>query len=62
MDTSDTLIVIFFCLACFGIYWAPTIIALNRHHRQTGAIAALNLLGGWTVIGWIAAMVWSLTN
>jgi Superinfection immunity protein len=28
----------------------------------TAAICALNLLLGWTVIGWIAALVWALTN
>lgn len=29
--------------------------------RNAGAIFVLNLLLGWTVIGWIVALVWALT-
>ena len=39
----------------------PVIVAGVRGHRQVVAIAALNLLLGWTVLGWIIALVWSLT-
>ena len=43
-------------------YFLPGIVATLRGHRQTAAIWALNVLLGWTVIGWIASFVWSLTN
>lgn len=43
------------------IYFAPFIVACGRGHHQTIAIFALNLLLGWTVLGWIVAIVWSLT-
>ncbi|MBI5014363.1 MAG: superinfection immunity protein [Deltaproteobacteria bacterium] len=39
----------------------PAGIAHQRHHHQLGAIAALNLLLGWTVLGWIGALVWAFT-
>lgn len=42
-------------------YFVPTIVAGARRHHNQGAIFALNLLLGWTVIGWIAALVWALT-
>ncbi len=42
-------------------YFIPTIVALVRKHHNAGAICALNILLGWTVLGWIAAFVWSLT-
>jgi hypothetical protein len=42
-------------------YLAPTAIAYHRHHHQTLAIGALNVLLGWTVIGWIAAFIWACT-
>lgn len=42
------------------IYFIPTIIAFSAERRQRVAIAALNFVGGWTLIGWIAAFVWSL--
>ena len=42
-------------------YFLPTIIAILRKKRNAGAVAVLNLLLGWTVIGWIVALVWALT-
>lgn len=43
-----------------GLYLLPTLIAVHRQHRNSLAIAVLNLLAGWTFIGWIAAIVWAL--
>jgi len=43
-------------------YFVPSIIAFVRHHHNQWAIFALNLLLGWTVLGWIGAFVWSLTR
>lgn len=42
-------------------YIIPTIIAAVRGHHNVGAIAALNFLLGWTFLGWVVALVWSLT-
>ena len=41
------------------VFLLPTIIAVLRHKRNTTVILVLNLLGGWTVIGWIIALVWA---
>jgi hypothetical protein len=38
------------------LYLAPT--WFGRAKRDSMAIFALNLLGGWTVVGWVAALVW----
>ena len=43
------------------LYFIPSVVAAMRHHHQTGPIVALNLLLGWTLLGWVAALVWSLT-
>ncbi len=43
------------------LYLAPAGVAALRGKRNFAAIATLNLLLGWTVIGWIAALVWALT-
>ncbi len=40
----------------------PSIIAGARKHQNTTAILAINLLFGWTLIGWGGALIWSLTN
>lgn len=47
-------------LICSFLYFLPTIIAIRRGHRATG-IFVLNLLFGWTVIGWIAMLAWAFT-
>jgi hypothetical protein len=44
-----------------GIYIAPFVIAVVRDHHRSPWIGLLNLAAGWTVAGWIAALVWSLT-
>lgn len=43
------------------LYFLPTFIANERRHHQGAAIFVLNLLLGWTAIGWIAALIWSAT-
>jgi hypothetical protein len=45
----------------FAIYLAPSIVALVRGHHRWPWIGFLNLAAGWTVAGWIAALVWSAT-
>ena len=42
-------------------YALPWAIAILRGHPQAANIGILNLLLGWTVLGWIAALVWSAT-
>jgi len=41
-------------------YFLPSIVAGYRKHRNTTAIFVLNLLGGWTGVIWLGALVWSL--
>lgn len=38
------------------IYFVPTIIAGIRGHRAYGSVAVVNLLFGWTFIGWGVAL------
>lgn len=44
------------------LYFLPSIVAEINKHRQFQAISTLNLLLGWTLIGWIIALIWSLTK
>jgi hypothetical protein len=39
------------------LYFAPTGLAYLRKSVDLTKIALVNLLAGWTIIGWIAAMV-----
>jgi hypothetical protein len=47
------------CSILVLLYFLPTLIAANRGHQITG-ILLLNLLFGWTAIGWIALLLWAL--
>lgn len=50
-------------LMILGFLWLlPVLVAVLRLHRNTPAITALDVLFGWTGIGWGIAMVWSLTS
>lgn len=42
------------------VYFAPSIVGYKK--RNASAIFALNLLAGWTFIGWIIAAVWASTR
>jgi hypothetical protein len=42
-------------------YFAPAIIAAARHHHNLGSIIVINLLLGWTFIGWIVALAMSVS-
>lgn len=44
------------------LYLVPSVIAFRRAHHNRQAIVALNVLGGWTVVGWIVSLVWALAR
>jgi hypothetical protein len=46
----------------FVMYFLPSIIAFARSKRDTAAIVLLNFFLGWTVIGWVVALVWAVKN
>jgi hypothetical protein len=48
---------------CIGLlfYFLPAFIAGMRGHQNAAAIFVLNLLLGWTFLGWVAALVWAFT-
>ena len=46
----------------FMIYFLPTLIAFLRQHKNRLAIFLLNLLLGWTVLGWVVSLVWSVVR
>ena len=41
-------------------YFAPAIVAFRNGKRDRQAILALDLLLGWTLLGWVVALVWAL--
>lgn len=43
-------------------YLIPSIVAYRRWHKNFKAILALNILLGWTLLGWIVCLVWAFTS
>jgi Superinfection immunity protein len=44
----------------FIMYWLPTIIAIARQAHSALGVFLLNFLLGWTGLGWVLALIWSL--
>jgi uncharacterized membrane protein YqaE (UPF0057 family) len=44
------------------VYFLPLVVASSRRHKNKSAITVLNLLLGWTLLGWIVALIWAFTD
>ena len=40
-------------------YFLPSIVGSNRRIASRNALIAVNCLFGWTVIVWVAALIWA---
>lgn len=58
MDTFAIILIIIAAL----FYFLPTWIAMTRNPEHRSAIEFLNLLFGWTILGWIAALIWAIVE
>ena len=47
-------------LAGSAAYFAPTIIAFARKSRDLGVVLVVNMFLGWTLIGWVVALAFSM--
>lgn len=56
--TSVVVHVVYFT-AFVTLYFTPSIVAFYRAKPSRYSIAFLNLLTGWTIIGWLAAFIWA---
>lgn len=60
-EGSGTLAIIVFFLGV-AIYFLPSFNASSRKHPNSSSIFLLNLFLGWTMIGWVVALVWSASS
>lgn len=58
MDSFSTGAVLGLSAVALLIYLAPTLTAIRRGHPRWQAIAAVNIILGWTIAGWFAAAIW----
>src|SRR5258707_29748 len=47
---------------CLGLYFLPKIVGIIRKKKNVAPFVLVNILLGWSVIGWIVAMVWALAT
>ena len=45
-----------------ALYVLPTLLALYRDCKASGWIAVINVLLGWTLIGWVVALGWAASG
>jgi len=55
-DSTTTVILLMLVLF---LYLLPTLIAYGREHLHRQDIAVINILIGWTLIGWIIVFLWA---
>lgn len=46
----------------FILYFLPAIIAFKRNHEYRNIILILDLLFGWTFLGWAACLIWAFID
>jgi hypothetical protein len=49
-------------LSVFTLYFAPTIIAYFFRRKYFLGILVINFFLGWTIIGWVGALAWSVSS
>jgi len=61
-EKEAAVLIIIAVIIGIAIHFIPTFIASAKSHPSTGAIFAVNLLLGWTLVGWLGALIWALSN
>lgn len=59
MESLAAILVLLFVLA---VYLIPTIIAFARGLASKWGIGVLNIVLGWSLVFWVVALIWSLSN
>jgi hypothetical protein len=56
----ELLILVIMSVISFLIYFLPTFVASSKQHKNFTGVLLLNIFLGWTFLGWVAALVWSV--
>ena len=59
METYYAIMGLLLPMFLVALYFLPWMEAYRRGHSKVESIAVLNLLLGWTFIGWVIALVWA---
>ena len=57
-STISAVFLIIFGVLGVVVYFIPTMVASGKNRQE--AVFALNLLLGWTLVGWVGALIWAM--
>lgn len=55
-----SLLIVLAGLVILAITFLPSLIAFNRDHEYRWPILIINVFFGWTLLGWVIALVWAV--
>ncbi|TKB53372.1 superinfection immunity protein [Ferrimonas aestuarii] len=56
----DLLIAPAMILVASLLYFLPSILAAKGGHERFRLIMLINVLLGWTIVGWLASLIWAV--
>ena len=62
LNNNDPMVFALIVLTVFVIHFIPSVIAFANGHTRRKLILLLNVLMGWTVIGWVVLLVWAING
>lgn len=60
IEYYSSVLVVTVLIGILALYLLPAIIAFQRGKRNKVAILLLNIFLGWSLIGWVGSLVWSV--
>lgn len=60
MTENEIILLITAAIVALVVYFIPSIVAFNRGHENKMAILVINTFFGWSLIGWVGALVWAV--
>lgn len=61
MGAGLSMVILFWIVLGIAAYFLPTILAHFRKKQNFTSILLLNIFLGWSLIGWVVALVWAVS-
>ena len=62
VEVESVIIAFVGLLVLIPCYMLPTLIANSRSAKYFAGIAILNIFLGWTLLGWVGALIWAVSS
>jgi hypothetical protein len=62
IGVTELLILLVVAIPALLLYFLPTILAFSRKKANKGIIFLVNFFFGWSLIGWVASLIWALST